>query len=178
MEPMQYKSFVWPHNPRVYTIDFERRTALQKIPMGMYALQDLGRSCRVMRGEGEFFGPAAYDTFRELASVFCQGGPGVLLHPVWQTASAYFTELQLRQEPRRDYVAYRFTFREDYDPGRGVQPAEALPETEPPEQTAREGESFWQLAARCGLSPEQLLALNPWLRSPNRLQAGERVRTG
>lgn len=34
----------------------------------------------------------------------------MLVHPVWQTASAYFTELTLTQEPRDDYVAYRFTF--------------------------------------------------------------------
>ena len=112
MEPMQYKGFVWPHNPRTYTIDFTRQTALQKIPMGDYNLQDLGRSCREMRGEGEFYGPMAYDTFKALATVFYEGGPGVLIHPVWQTANAYMTELQLRQEPRKDYVAYQFEFRE------------------------------------------------------------------
>ncbi len=178
MEPMRYKDFVWPHNPRIYTIDFVRQTALQKIPMGEYSLQDLGRSCREMRGEGEFYGPAAYDTFKALATVFCQGGPGVLIHPVWQTANAYFTQLQLRQEPRRDYVAYRFTFRETLEPETALRPVEPGP-TRPPEaryHTARAGESFWHIAARYDLSYEQLMALNPGLRNPNLVLAGEQVR--
>ena len=102
MEPMQYKGFVWPHNPRTYTIDFTRQTALQKIPMGDYNLQDLGRSCREMRGEGEFFGPMAYDTFKALATVFYEGGPGVLIHPVWQTANAYMVGALGENYPQDD----------------------------------------------------------------------------
>lgn len=178
MEPMQYKGFVWPHNPRTYTIDFTRQTALQKIPMGDYALQDLGRSCREMHGEGEFYGPAAYDTFKALATVFYEGGPGVLIHPVWQTANAYLTELQLRQEPRKDYVAYRFTFRESLEPVTSLKPvqddmAQTLGASY---HTAQVGETFWHIAAKYDLSYEQLMALNPQIRNPNLVLAGEKVR--
>ena len=60
LSPMRYKDFTWPHNPRVYTIDYERRMAENKVPYGLYHLQDLGRGHRVMRGEGEFVGPDAY----------------------------------------------------------------------------------------------------------------------
>ena len=178
MEPMQYKTFTWPHNPRVYTIDFERQTVVQKVPMGEYTLQDLGRGCRVMRGEGEFYGPDAYDTFKELATVFCQGGPGVLIHPVWQTASALFTKLQLRQEPRRDYVAYSFAFREELNRPEGLVQVQPEKETMPDAvyHTVRAGETFWHIAARYDLSYEQLISLNPQLRNPNLLLAGERVR--
>lgn len=179
MEPMQYKGFVWPHNPREYTIDFVRKTALLKVPMGEYVLQDLGRSAREMRGQGEFYGPGAYDTFKALATVFCQSGPGVLIHPVWQTASALFTELQLRQEPRRDYVAYRFAFREELEAPEGLVPVRtAQPAARGVYHTVRAGESFWQIAAWYNLSYEQLIALNPQLRNPNLLLAGEQVRVG
>ena len=100
LSPMQYKGFVWPHNPRTYSITYHRAVAVHKVPFGRYAMQDVGMSYRVMQGEGEFFGEDAYDTFRALASVFYENGPGTLLHPVWQSAQAYFVDLALAQEPR------------------------------------------------------------------------------
>lgn len=50
---MRYKEYVWPHNPRVYSIDYERIMAVNKVPFGLYYLQDLGRTRRVMKGEGD-----------------------------------------------------------------------------------------------------------------------------
>ena len=35
------------------------------------------------------------------------------VHPLWQTANAYFVSLRLEQEPRPDYVRYSFAFWED-----------------------------------------------------------------
>lgn len=113
--PMQYKGFVWPHNPRTYRIRYERRVAVHKVPFGRYTMQDLGLTYRVMTGEGEFWGEDAYEQFKQLATVFYHEGPGTLLHPVWQTSRAYFVGLSLAQEPRKDYVRYTFTFWEDYD---------------------------------------------------------------
>ena len=113
LTPMQYKSYVWPHNPRTYRITYQRQVAVQKVPFGRYALQNLGLTRRVMEGEWEFFGPEAYDEFRKLASVFYQEGPGMLIHPVWQSANVYFVGLALAQEPKQDYVRYTFTCWED-----------------------------------------------------------------
>ncbi len=67
---MQYKDYVWPHNPRTYRIRYERQVAVHKVPFGNYATQDLGLTRRVMDGEGEFFGPEAYTEFKKLASEF------------------------------------------------------------------------------------------------------------
>ena len=58
LTPMRYKDYVWPHNPATYSITYERQVALHKVPFGRYYMQDLGQSCRIMRGEGEFAGPA------------------------------------------------------------------------------------------------------------------------
>ena len=52
LTPMRYKDYVWPHNPATYSITYERQVALHKVPFGRYYMQDLGQSCRVMRGEG------------------------------------------------------------------------------------------------------------------------------
>ena len=72
---MRYKDYVWPHNPRVYTIEYKRTMGARKVPFGRYHLQDLGPAQRVMRGEGEFVGEGAYGEFKKLATVFYAGGP-------------------------------------------------------------------------------------------------------
>ena len=65
---------------------------------------------RVLRGEGVFAGEGAYEQFRKLAAVFQEDGPGLLVHPVWQTERARFASLQVTEEPLPDYVRYRFEF--------------------------------------------------------------------
>lgn len=181
LTPMQYKGFVWPHNPRTYRISYRRRVAVHDVPRGRYTMQDLGLSYRVMEGEGEFFGPGAYDQFKALASVFYLGGPGALIHPVWQSASAYFVRLALVQEPQKDYVRYSFAFWEDYGRyRRGLKAQSAVTASD----TARaggqvhvlsEGETLWAVAQRYGTTVETLLTLNPQLRNPNVAAAGQRL---
>lgn len=186
LRPMQYKGFVWPHNPRTYTITYDRQVAVHKVPFGRYAMQDLGMTHRVMRGEGEFVGPEAYDTFRALASVFYEGGPGTLLHPVWQSAQVYFVALALTQEPRKDYVRYTFTFWETYSRYRDtLAPAGASEEgsgsqsgggtTSPGGRThmVAQGETLWGIAQAWGVTLGELLAKNPQLKNPNVIQPGQ-----
>ena len=89
LAPMRYKDYVWPHNPETYTISFKRQVAVAKVPFGRYGMQDLGMSYRVMEGEGVFAGKGAYDEFKKLASVFYQGGPGLLIDTLWGIANTY-----------------------------------------------------------------------------------------
>ena len=157
LSPMRFKNFVWPHNPRVYSIAFERKLAVHKIPFGRYRVQSLGQTRRVLRGQGEFAGEGAYDTFKALASVFYEETPGVLVHPVWMTTTAWFAGLELRQEPRRDYVAYSFEFWEVVDgDGEGTLSAgqgRTAPEPARAGRTPRAGGTPWQRGTPCGGSP-------------------------
>lgn len=186
---MRYKNYIWPHNPRVYTIQYARSMAEHKVPFGRYQLQDLGPGCRVMRGEGEFVGEGAYQEFKKLASVFYSEGPGVLVHPVWQSARVYFVKLSLRQEPRADYVKYSFEFWESYEgydtalrevtPASGAAQgtaAAAIQEQGAAWHTVVQGESLWSIAKSCGVSLNQLIGLNPGIKNPNLILPGERVR--
>ena len=185
---MRYKTFVWPHNPRVYSIQFQRKMAVNKIPFGRYALQNLGLTRRVLRGEGEFVGEDAYETFKKLASLFYEETPGLLVHPLWDTARAWFVELKLEQEPRADYVKYSFEFWEDH-PGGAVE----LKETATPVQsgetastavasgeetwhTVVKGESLWAIAARYGVTVAELVEKNPQIKNPNLIYVGQKVR--
>ena len=78
LEPMRYKSFVWPHNPRIYSIRYERKVAVGKVPFGRYVMQNMGMTYRVLRGEGEFYGPDSYEQFKRMATVYYDEKPGLI----------------------------------------------------------------------------------------------------
>ena len=175
LAPMRYKTYIWPHNPGSYQIDFERPVAVHKVPYGRHCVQDLGMGGRVMRGEGEFVGAGAYDQLKALADVFYQGGPGLLVHPVWQSSNAYFTQLRLLQEPTPDYVRYSFTFREGYSGYEQALRERSGTETAETVHTVARGETLWALANQYGVELAELRAANPWLKNPNLLQVGDKV---
>ena len=189
LSPMRFKNFVWPHNPRVYSITYERKLAVHKIPFGRHYLQSLGQTRRVLKGEGEFVGEGAYDTFKALATVFYEETPGVLAHPVWMTTTAWFAGLELRQEPRRDYVAYSFEFWEVMpdgnttgltnlavsDWGTAAENSGAAA-VQGEWYTVVKGDTLWELSRRYGVPLSQIIALNPDIRNPNLIYVGQRVR--
>ena len=187
LTPMRYKNYTWPHNPRVYTIDYRREMAVNKVPFGLYKLQDLDRTCRVMNGEGEFVGPRAYAQFGQLANVFYAAGPGLLIHPLWQTANAYFVQLSLEQQPRPDYVKYTFTFWEDagwypdaprrvsgtaFAGGTSAPAAGAAPKT----HRVVKGDTLWAISRKYGVALNSLIALSPQIKDPDLIRVGDEVR--
>ena len=186
LAPMRFKNFTWPHNPEAYTITYKRPTAVHKVPGGVYTMEDLGRTCRIFRGHGAFVGKGAYDTFKALATVFYEKGPGVLFHPVWMTTSACFTALELTQEPQEDYVAYSFEFQEiftGYAPmeqvsapkaAAQVQPAAKKPQ--PVYHTVVRGDTRWAIGQKYGKTVKELLALNPDISNANLIRVGQKVR--
>lgn len=183
LTPMRYKTYTWPHNPRVYTIDYTREMVLHKVPFGLYQLQDLDRTCRVMRGEGEFVGAGAYAQFGQLANVFYDAGPGELIHPIWQTANAYFVALKLEQEPRPDYVRYSFEFWEDSGGYRTTPQLQGRASGQAGQGTSAShrvyrvarGDTLWGIARAYGVSLDALVAANPKLKNPNLIYVGDEI---
>ncbi len=183
LTPMRYKDYIWPHNPATYSITYERQIAVHKVPFGRHCMQDLGMGCRVMRGQGEFAGDGAYDEFKRLATVFYDGGPGLLIHPLWQISNAYFTNLKLEQEPLPDYVRYSFEFRERYDgyneemtaAGSGEASAQSAGSGQENFCTVVSGDTLWGIAQRYDVALDDLLRVNPGIKNPNLVQVGDRV---
>lgn len=178
MGTMQFKSFSWPNDPETYTLSGERRTAVQKIPLGAFVVQDLGRTCMVLRGEGEFFGPGAYESYRALLAVFQEEGAGMLVHPAWMCASALFTRLQLTQEPREDYVAYSFEFCEATAQEPETTKQGGAAEGQVRYHLVTGGETLWSLCTLYGVTMGQLTGWNPLVARPDGLQTGQKVRVG
>lgn len=187
---MQFKDFVWPHNPRVYSIDYQRTLSVHKLPFGRYHLQNLGLTRRIMQGEGEFVGTSAYSDFKRLAGLFYDETPGILIHPVWQNTQAYLTELSLSQEPRADYVRYRFVFWEcpesappalskidGSDKGASTEGQGADGALQNPRyHIVRAGDTLWKIALDNGLTLTALLQNNPQIKNPNLIRPGEQVK--
>ena len=188
LQPMRYKDYVWPHNPRRYTIAYRRAVAAHKVPYGYYTMENLGQSYRVMSGSGEFVGPGAYEEFKRLASVYYSGGEGILVHPCWQSAHVYFVSLTLTQAPLPDYVAYSFEFWEGcdrYDTALREVPVSAgstggstasAAQGSMRWHTVRKGETLWGIARSYGTTVSQLLKWNGTIKNPNLIYVGQKVR--
>ena len=182
LSPMRYKTYTWPHNPRIYEIAFKRKVAVNKVPFGRYFMQDMGMTYRILQGEGEFVGKGAYSEFGKLASIFYQGTPGILIHPVWQVSNAYFVELSLKQEPIEDYVSYTFEFWERYDGYDGtlalVKTAVAGSSggaTKDAVYIVKSGDTLWAIAKRYNMTLQALLNKNPQIKNPNLIHPGDTV---
>lgn len=184
LTPMRYRDYTWPHNPETYEIVWQRKVAVHKIPYGRCCMQDLGKSYRIMRGEGTFVGEGAYDELRKLAKVFAKSGPGVLIHPVWQAANAYFISLELKEDPLPNYVHYTFEFWEDGDASTGLTILTSAQKTvsssgkttQASYYTVRKGDTLWGIAKKHGVTLKTLLRLNPQIKNPNLIYPGNQVR--
>lgn len=117
MDKLEFKTFIWPMNPEVCQETFEREPIYAKTDDGKSVFSGMGAMKRVINGSGSFFGTDAYNNFELLAELFEDGTMGTLVHPVWGERNVYFTDLQMTQSPKEDYVAYSFTFVEADEDG-------------------------------------------------------------
>ena len=112
MEKMSFKTFIWPQNPHTYREEFLREPMYGKNELEETVFLGMGPVKRTVTGEGAFFGNAAYESFRQLSALFAEESVGLLNHPLWGERTVWFTGLELTQEPKENWVSYRFTFRE------------------------------------------------------------------
>ena len=106
---LSYKTFVWPQNPHTYKENAVREPQY-KTEDGVTSYTGMGKLKRIITGSGVFYGEDAYDQFKLLLKLAEESSAGNLEHPVWGIRYCYLTGLELTQEPRENYVSYKFEF--------------------------------------------------------------------
>lgn len=109
MDFLSYKTFVWPQNPHIYEEKMSREPQYSTSD-GVTYFEGMGELKRIITGSGVFTGEDAFAQFRTLAKLMDSNQPGNLEHPIWGIRYCYFTGLELTQEPKENYVSYKFTF--------------------------------------------------------------------
>lgn len=118
LNSIRYKWFEFPYNPDTSTYTANKTFAAHKYPdIAGEELEDMDIGDIVISGSGEFVGDDAYDFWDELNEVFKDTGTGKLYHPIYRDVKkALMTKLTATVEPRSDYVAYEFEFRNHNKP--------------------------------------------------------------
>lgn len=109
MDYLSYKTFVWPRNPHTY-VEKTSRDPYYHTENGITYFDGMSELKRTITGEGTFYGPNAYNQFKQLQRLIEEKSAGNLEHPIWGIRYCYFTGLELTQEPKENVVNYRFTF--------------------------------------------------------------------
>lgn len=112
MDKLIYKTFVFPINPHTYREDTTREGKYDKDDASNDVFLGMDYRKRIITGTGAFFGEDAVARFQKLQELFEDIEPGDLQHPLWGIRYCYFTGLELIQEPKQDYVAYKVTFQQ------------------------------------------------------------------
>ena len=109
---MQFKDFVFPHEPSKLEVGAVNRLGVGHCPGYGPVIQELGVQQRVITGEGAFFGPEAGDQYRRLEELFFQQTPGRLVLPGHTAVTAHFSKLGWLGEGDGQVIRYSFEFLE------------------------------------------------------------------
>ena len=109
MEKMSFKTFVWPQNPHTYR-EVTTRTPEYFTQDGEVYFKGMSDPKRIITGSGVFHGADAYEQYLKLQKLADDLTPGNLEHPIFGIRYCYLTLLEMTQEPKENYISYRFEF--------------------------------------------------------------------
>ena len=109
MDYLSFKTFVWPQNPTTYR-EVATRTPEYYTQDGETYYRGMSNLKRTISGTGVFYGEDAYEQYLKLQKLMNEMSAGNLAHPIFGIRYCYFTLLEVTQEPKENYVSYRFEF--------------------------------------------------------------------
>lgn len=109
MDYLSYKTFVWPQNPHTYR-EVTTRTPVYYTQDGETYFRGMSGLKRTISGSGVFYGEDAYEQYKKLQKLSEDMSAGNLEHPIFGIRYCYLTLLEVLQEPKENYVSYRFEF--------------------------------------------------------------------
>lgn len=170
LEPMRYKGYIWKYNPKQISVTSQRNVKEIPLPSADSSVKDLGGMKRIVKGIGEFFGVSCMDDFEELRMVLHEGGSGYLSIPKMEPFLAAFKYLEMIEKAEPDIISYSFEFWETDEKG-------AVPYGYSPlYHTVEERETLWDVAYKYEKDILELLKKNTYIKRPDTLAAGDKVR--
>ncbi len=165
---LKFKNLTLWCNPQTFSITATRSLFRRTAPGLGEIVGENSVLARTVRGEGEFFGEGAFEQYSRFYQEFLRAGEGLLQLPGLSPFPAYFTALSLTGQAGQDSLSYTFEFRE-----KPRLSAESEAESPPEYYTVQSGDTLWEIAARYGMSLEQLCSLNT---QTDNLSEGSKVR--
>lgn len=164
---MRYKGVTFSCNPLSIRIKSEIKKASATVPFEGERVKAMGRKCRVITGKGELCGEDCLQQYARLYSLLTEGGAGVLSLPTAPPMYAFFTELSALADTAPDKIEYSFEFIESdsFCEGNGVKL-----------HIVNEGETLFDIAYDRNTTVDSLVRLNPQVKRPDELIAGEEIK--
>ena len=159
-------------------------TTEQTVPFFGNVIQDFGKSKRIIKGEGIFFGKSCDKDLNLLKEAFEEKGSGILRIPNFSPFLASFKSLNVKREAGSSAINYTFEFwekSEEYteEPSLIKPAAQEKPEAggggQRKEYTVVSGDTLWAVAKRNGIGLTELISLNPQIKNPNRIYPGDKI---
>lgn len=117
MDRIKLDVFTFMENPETYRIQAVREPQYTVNSENEFEYAGLGPMCRIITATGVFRGDYAYENYNTLQVFMAMGKPGKLVHPIWGEMSCYLTELEMLNETRDKYIAYKVVLREADEDG-------------------------------------------------------------
>lgn len=115
VETMQYRDFIFRHNPQNITIYQPNEVVSHFCPGGGDVVQYLGPRVRTVRCQGSFFGASYHEAMsqlRDFRARTADGGRGMLLVPGMAPFLAYLKELTFDATGDGKIIPYTMLFTE------------------------------------------------------------------
>ena len=165
---MRFDGIHLSHNPKALRVQ-RRQTVRSERLLSGGAAETVSIEPEIISGTAELFGESCLSDYEKLEQLCRSGRAAALSAPFLGAFSAVLTEITLAAEPREDYIAVSFTFKATAN-GSHQEPKHG------PYCYPDFGETYWDIADRFGTTVEELVALNPQIRSITFLTGRERVR--
>jgi len=163
---MRFKNFCFKSNPAFLEITHNRMVHNQPLLNGKSRVENGAVLPAEIQGKGCLFGSRAAEDAAVLEMLHKKAEPGWLYLPCGQAYHAYLKKLSVSFDAERNRYDYSFLFVENVNEKQPVRPLDFT--------LAGENENMFEIAQRCGISVERLMALNDY-KTPFEVQAGDRV---
>ena len=162
---LRFAGYQWSHNPLNIKTGYSRSMYSTIMVSSGEQIDSVCDRLVYIEGKGELVGKDCIEQYKKIRKLFFEKKKGVLTLPGLPSFVAYFTKLSVEGQPTPDVLVYSFEFVQAKKEG----------EISPSEYVCKDGETLFDIAYECGVSVDELVRLNPQIRRPDTLEAGECV---